>query len=244
MILGKNIIVAIGATPIACAKSGSLNEQKDMLSVASPTSGKWKENLPGRREWSVSVDALITNTAENLNTLQSAYDNDTLITLRIYDTQYGYNRTGTAYIQSLNIAVQVGSLAKLTATFVGTGSLSKYGGVVVNPTVELAYQDAYYSLEDGQAVFTESEGAECQLLTLQVNNPTRISVNPGGYVVIVTHDESIYQPFYDQYDFSLANYGCTVFTSPGEILLPPGTNYLIYTTSDSGADSPIIKNLS
>jgi len=244
MTLGKNIIVAIGSTPIACAKSGSLNEQKEMLPVASPTSGKWKENLPGRREWSVSVDALITTTAENLNTLQSAYDNDTLLTLRIYDTQYGYNRTGTAYIQSLNIAGQVGSLAKLTATFVGTGSLSKYGGVPINPTVELAYQDAYYSLRDDKAFYTQSEGAECQLRTLQVDKPTRISVNPGGYVVMVTHDESIYQPFYDEYDFSPANYGCTVFTSPGEILLQPGINYLIYSTHDDSADHPIIKNLS
>lgn len=215
-----------------------------MLPVASPTSGKWKENLPGRREWSVSVDALITNTAENLNTLQSAYDNDTLITLRIYDTQYGYNRIGTAYIQSLDIVAQSGSLAKLTATFVGTGSLSKYDGVVVNPTVELAYQDAYYSLVDGQAIYTESEGAECQLLTLQVDKLTRISVNPGGYVVMVTHDASIYQPFSDQYDFLLADYGCTVFSTQGEILLQPGMNYFIYTASDSGADSPIIKNLS
>lgn len=244
MILGKNIIVAIGSTPIACAKSGSLNEQKDMLSVASPTSGKWKENLPGRREWSVSVDALITNTAENLNTLQSAYDNDTLITLRIYDTQYGYNRTGTAYIQSLNVVVQVGSLAKLTATFVGTGSLSKYGGVPVIPTVEIAYQDAYYSLVDGNAIYTLLESAECKLLTLDVDKPMRISVNPGEYVVMVTHDASIYQPFFNQDDFSPANYGCTVFTSPGEILLQPGMNYLIYTTSDDSKDSPIIKNLS
>ena len=244
MILGKNIIVAIGSTPIACAKSGSLNEQKDMLSIASPTSGKWKENLPGRREWSVSVDALITTTAENLNTLQSAYDNDTLITLRIYDTQYGYNRTGTAYIQSLNIAVQVGSLAKLTATFVGTGSLSKYGGVVINPTVDEAYQDAYYSLVDGKAFYTVLEGAECQLLTLEVDKLTRISVNPGGYVVMVTHDASIYQPFFNQEDFSPAYYGCTVFTSTGEILLQPGINYLIYTASDDSVDHPIIRNLS
>ncbi|MBR2016426.1 MAG: hypothetical protein IKA00_03870 [Prevotella sp.] len=244
MILGKNIIVAIGSTPIACAKSGSLNEQKEMLPVASPTSGKWKENLPGRREWSVSVDALITNTAENLNTLQSAYDNDTLITLRIYDTQYGYNRTGTAYIQSLDIVAQEGSLAKLTATFVGTGSLSKYGGVVINPTVEIAYQNAFYSLRDGKAFFTQSEGAECKLLTLQVDKLTRISVNPGDYVVIATHDASIYQPFYDQYDFLLADYGCTVFTSPGEILLQPGINYFIYTYVDDSAVQPIIKNLS
>lgn len=244
MILGKNIIVAIGSTPIASAQSGMLNEQKDMIEVASPTSGLWKQHLPARRAWQVSVDALITTTADDLNVLQAAYDNDTPLTLRIYDTRYGYNRIGTAYIQSLNIQTQVGSLAKCSVNFIGSGSLSRYGGVVISPTVELAYQDAYYSLVDGNAIYTVSEGAECQLLTLEVDKPMRISVNPGGYVVMVTHDGSIYQPFFNQDDFSPADYECTIITTAQEILLQPGINYLIYTTSDDGADSPIIKNLS
>ena len=244
MILGKNIIVAIGQTPIASAQSGALNEQKDMIEVASPTSGLWKQNLPGRRAWTVSVDALITTTADDLNLLQAAYDNDTPLTLRIYDTQYGYNRTGTAYIQSLNIQTQVGNLAKCSVNFIGSGSLRRYGGVVVNPTVEMAYQDAFYVLVNGQAIYTASEGTECQLLTLQVDKLTRISVNPGGYVVMVTHDGSIYQPFFNQDDFSPADYKCTIITTAQEILLQPGINYFVFTTDDSGYDSPIIKNMS
>ena len=243
MKLGKDLVLAIGGTPLAACRSCNIDKQQSFIPTASPTSGRWEQSTPERLAWSISADALL-GTMAAYKTLDAAQDAGTELTIRYYDTEYNLNKTGTAYIESLRLEGSVGSLCKMSVTLKGSGSLTTYGGVVVNPTVEEAYQDAYYALVDGEAVFTQSEGSECQLRTLQVDKLTRISVNPGGYVVMVTHDASIYQPFYDGYDFSPANYGCTVFTSPGEILLQPGINYFIYTTEDSGADAPIIKNLS
>ena len=243
MKLGKDLVLAIGGTPLAACRSCNIDKQQSFIPTASPTSGRWEQSTPERLAWSISADCLL-GTMAAYKTLDAAQDAGTELTIRYYDTDYNLNKTGTAYIESLRLEGSVGSLCKMSVTLKGSGSLTTYGGVVINPTVDIAYQDAFYSLRDGKAFYTQSEGAECKLLTLEADKPMRISVNPGGYVVMVTHDASIYQPFFNQDDFSPAYYGCTVFTYPGEILLQPGTNYLIYTTSDDGADAPIIKNLS
>ena len=244
MILGKNIIVAIGSTPIACAKSGSLNEQKDMLPVASPTSGKWKENLPGRREWSVSVDALITTTAENLNTLQSAYDNDTLLTLRIYDTQYGYNRTGTAYIQSLNVVAQEGSLAKLTATFVGTGSLTNYSGEVINPKVLVQVMGWYYD-DTGQDTFEpiDDENGLVRGLKFTLTEAATVRVIPGDVTVMFGASSLISAIQNKEMITYLQEYN-QVITSTNDLQLAAGTYYMCYNYKDDTAEDPVLINLS
>jgi hypothetical protein len=242
MIHGRNLILAIGGQPLAGSKSCSVDCQQSFIPTASPTSGRWTECYPDRLNWKITSEGLHT-TAANYNTLLNAWRNGTMLTIRYYDSTYGINQTGNAYIENLSINGAVGSLTRCSVSLRGNGSLSNYSGEVINPTVEIAYQDAYYLLQDGKAFYTVLEDTECKLLELQVNKLTRINVNPGGYTVMVTHNEGIYQPFFNQDDFSPAYYGCTVFTPPGDILLQPGINYLIYTTSDDGADSPIITNL-
>ena len=159
MILGKNLVLAIGGTPLAACRSCNIDKQQSFLQVASPTSGRWEQSLPERLNWSISADALL-GTMAAYKTLDAAQDNGTPLTIRYYDTEYNLNKTGTAYIESLHLEGPVGSLMKMSVTLKGSGSLTTYGGVVVNPTVEEAYQDAYYSLVDGDAVFAFHDGGQ------------------------------------------------------------------------------------
>ena len=95
MILGKNLILAIGNTPLAASKSCRVSKSKSFIEVASPTASAWESFIPSKKGWSMSADCLI-GTMEAYKTLDAAWKNDTALTIRFYNTEYDENETGTA----------------------------------------------------------------------------------------------------------------------------------------------------
>lgn len=59
-LLGKNLIISIGGTPIAAAKSCDIDVDCDTIEVSSVTSGAWRNYIAGRKGWSVSCGYLVT----------------------------------------------------------------------------------------------------------------------------------------------------------------------------------------
>ena len=60
IIHGNNLIVSVGGTAIAAAKSCELNVAADTIEVASPSIGDWRAFIVGRKNWNVSVGYLLT----------------------------------------------------------------------------------------------------------------------------------------------------------------------------------------
>ena len=62
--LGKTIIISIGGTPVAAVKSHEVNTQADLIEKASDSQQDYKEFVPGRKEWGINVNYLLTNVAD------------------------------------------------------------------------------------------------------------------------------------------------------------------------------------
>ena len=60
IIHGNNLIVSVGGTAVAAAKSCELNVAADTIEVASPNIGDWRSFIVGRKTWNVSVGYLLT----------------------------------------------------------------------------------------------------------------------------------------------------------------------------------------
>ena len=64
-IKGKDVILKMGGTAIAAAKSCDVNIQADLIKVSSPTDGGWEHSIPGRKSWSASCSHLVTQIASS-----------------------------------------------------------------------------------------------------------------------------------------------------------------------------------
>ena len=64
-IKGKDVILKMGGTAIAAAKSCDVNIQSDLIKVASPTDGGWEHSIAGRKSWSASCSHLVTQIASS-----------------------------------------------------------------------------------------------------------------------------------------------------------------------------------
>ena len=65
-IKGKDVILKIGGTAIAAAKSCDVNIQADLIKVSSPTDGGWEHSIAGRKSWSASCSHLVTSITNSL----------------------------------------------------------------------------------------------------------------------------------------------------------------------------------
>ena len=65
-IKGKDVILKMGGTAIAAAKSCDVNIQADLIKVSSPTDGGWEHSIAGRKSWSASCSHLVTQIASSV----------------------------------------------------------------------------------------------------------------------------------------------------------------------------------
>ena len=59
---GEALLVFVGGKPIAYAKKHDFKVTPNMHDVSSKFSGKYKEQMPGEVDWSISVDSLVSAT--------------------------------------------------------------------------------------------------------------------------------------------------------------------------------------
>lgn len=122
VVLGKNIFIYAGdsgTTPIiAAAKSCAISSKCELVEKASSTQQTAKEFLPGREEWDVSLDHLITSGApfDGLLKVRGTYTLSIVIG--------GVRKTGTAICQQADIRGAVGSLGTGSVKFKGSGPLT------------------------------------------------------------------------------------------------------------------------
>ena len=131
------VMVGATATPIAYATSNSLSYSLDTIDTSSKMSGDWKSAMPGQIGWTVSTDALISNTAGHVSFAKL----EELMTAR-RPTQVKFGtvtdasaefvlnaskpvRTGYAIITSLEMTSEKGGICTSSITLQGNGELDK-----------------------------------------------------------------------------------------------------------------------
>lgn len=242
MIHGRNLILAIGGTPLAGSKSCSVDCQQSFIPTASPTSGRWTECYPERLSWKITSEGLLS-TPENYNTLLNAWRNGTLLTIRYYDSTYGINQTGNAYIENLSINGAVGSLTRCSVSLRGNGSLTNYSGEVISPTVLVQVMGWYYD-DTGQDTFEpiDEENGLVRGLKFTLTEAATVRVIPGDVTVMFGTSSLITAIQNKEMITYLQEYN-QVITATNDLQLAAGTYYLCYNYKDDTAEDPVLINL-
>lgn len=118
IIHGRNLIVKIGNTAIAAAKSCDLQVDCDEIEVSSSDTYAWKEYVAGRKSWRVNTGHLVTAVATN------AAKVGTIVTLTFQVGTTSDSLTGSALVLSWKVSGAVGNLAQGSFQFLGSGALS------------------------------------------------------------------------------------------------------------------------
>ena len=118
---GKKLIITVGGSAIAGAKSCEINIQCDDIEVASATQGKWREFLSGRKDWSVTCGHLLPASGTPLKS--SAAMVGTKVVLSIQTDMTGDILTGSAIVKTWRASGAVGNLATGAFSFRGSGAL-------------------------------------------------------------------------------------------------------------------------
>ena len=125
MVNGNNLLIyaTYGSSVQAVAATRSLSVQvgTEMIEIASPTSGEWREYLAGRKNWAINVGWLVSQYADIDKVLLAAQT----VTIRIVGRGETYGLTGTAIVQTARVDSNVGTLANGSFAFQGSGPLTK-----------------------------------------------------------------------------------------------------------------------
>ena len=244
MIHGENLILSINGSPLAASKSCSLSKSSSFIEVAPPTAGDWEAFVPSKKAWSMSSDCLL-GTMDAYKALDAAWKAGTALTIRFYDTEYNVNETGTAYIENLNLDAAKGSLAKMSVSLKGSGTLSEYKEEIPK-TLELSkqicYEFAEYSGHPIARVSQEQGELYVYSITLASQTICEFYLGGGNLVVIgtdhvldsVDREQTIYLEE-DAYDWGSTNLTKT---------LAAGTYYILFSTNSHSSFAPKVYKVS
>ncbi len=180
MIHGRNLIVSIGDTPVAAAKSCTINVSQDFIQACSPTYGRVKTKIPVAYDWSVSVSGLIGALGNVTNLIDLLIGGTKVLLTFKLRNGLTYQMIGYAYVKSCEESGSVGSLTTYSASFESTGPLytiySTYNatGFAEGHRVlfDIVNNKPYYGEdEDYNTCGTEITIEKAGLLSLYSDNP-------------------------------------------------------------------------
>ena len=126
-ILGNNIYITTGsgnsATIIAGTRSNEIQVGSELIEISSPTSGKWREYIAGRSEWSFTTGFLVLAN-ENVKDILKAGTKVSIQIVGRTGSTVEVLLQGEAWIKDCKMTFTRGNLAQGTFSFVGHGELS------------------------------------------------------------------------------------------------------------------------
>lgn len=229
MILGKNLILALNGTSLAAAKTCSIQQSQSFINVASPTSGRWRKVVPAKLEWSVSADCLL-GTMEAYNTLDQAQRNGTALTLQVYDTTFGLNKRGTAYIQNLNLDGSVGSLAKMSVSLQGSDELSVYTGTQISLT-DVFTTNGYAYSEERLGIYVASAAMNGKIVgsTMTLTKQTMVRFAPNDAIIFISDDPDLHTAAQNLSELHRNRDYKNVYILEDKKLMDAGTYYIVFS---------------
>ena len=112
-----------GNDPIAATKSDEIDTLCELIEKASATQSQWKEYDPGRKEWGMTVNWLVTASSD----IQKLLYNGGTYTLNVVHRNGSTKTTllsGTALCQQANVRSNINGLVNGSFTFKGSGQLA------------------------------------------------------------------------------------------------------------------------
>lgn len=127
---GNSLIVVYGSnnTPIAAMKTNDITVDCELVQIASPTTGQWKQYITGRKEATVSVGYLV-GTSSAIGNAQPALRDLLLVgnsyTLKFMPRgQVSSGVSGTFILKTCKVTATRGYLVQGSFQFVLSGALS------------------------------------------------------------------------------------------------------------------------
>jgi predicted secreted protein len=114
---GRNLIISVGGTAVAAAKTCDISAKAETIEISSPSSGIWREFISGRKEWTVSVGYLVQAPGSEIPQVGQA------VQISVMNAQ-NVVLSGNAIVETCHITGTVGSLAQGTFAYRGTGPLA------------------------------------------------------------------------------------------------------------------------
>ena len=121
--LGQDLLILgqDGSTPIvAGARSCDIQKEREMIEIASPTTGTARTYIAGRTGWSISINTLITSPATDLSKL----DDNEPVTIKVKVRGGSVILTGQAFFKRCVVSAALGNLVKGSFELQGTGPLA------------------------------------------------------------------------------------------------------------------------
>lgn len=134
LVKGNSLLLYIGSTPLAFAKSCDLSLSADSIDTSNKMSGNFKSSLQGVISWTISSDFLYTQVVgdSNFDTLMTSMLAGEAIDVVIgtYTDSATFVMTsgkysGKVHISSLSLKAEDGGLASCSVSLTGSGVLTK-----------------------------------------------------------------------------------------------------------------------
>lgn len=118
---GNSILIYIGGAAVAGTKSNEVQSNRELIEIASPTSGEWREFIAGRKDWGFTISWLVSSHAD----IQQLLLNAGVVTVRIVGRGQETGLTGSAIVQTCRMTFTRGNLAVGSLQLKGNGPLTK-----------------------------------------------------------------------------------------------------------------------
>ena len=118
---GNNILIYIDGAAVAGTKSNEVQSNRELIEIASPTSGEWREFITGRKDWGFTISWLVSSHAD----IQQLLLNAGVVTVRIVGRGQSLGLTGKAIVQTCRMTFTRGNLAQGSLQLKGSGPLTQ-----------------------------------------------------------------------------------------------------------------------
>lgn len=120
---GVDVVLSIGAAELGGQRNATLNRSAELIDVTDKVStGGWKENLSGFKEWSLDCDGLYVVSDTAYASLVSAFNAGTPVSVTLSDGTLTY--TGSGYITDFPLEAPYDDALTYSVSITGTGALS------------------------------------------------------------------------------------------------------------------------
>ena len=118
---GNNILIYVNSAAVAGTRSNEIQSNRELIEIASPSSGEWREFIAGRKDWGFTVSWIVSNHSD----IQQLLLNAGVVTVRIVGRGQETGLTGSAIVQTCRMTFTRGNLAQGSLQLKGSGPLTQ-----------------------------------------------------------------------------------------------------------------------
>lgn len=149
MMQGKDLVIYVGAHPIAASRSCDIDVRDAFRNVAGPDDSGWSRKKSGRKTWSVSVSVLVVSLTDGILHVGD------LVRLSWLEGSGVNRQTGMALVTQCTVSGSKGHVSTGTFKFLGVGAIGPLSSqTILNPVPFLPMGDVIV----GGRLFVYSDG--------------------------------------------------------------------------------------